>query len=250
MAPGGAGVIELPIPVAFLDSFTGAFDFILHQRPGGGGSTVGGPSQALELTWAQIEVSAIALAGSLAVALPVGAWFGHVGRGEFLAIGFGNAGRAVPEIAVIFFLAAVIGIGLSDIAIALMILGIPPILTNSFVAVRQVDQRAVEAGRGMGMGELSILFRIELPLAVPTIMSGVRTAAINIVATATLASLVGFSTLGDFIFGENTYGTEGVIAGAILVALLALAVELLLSLVQYLLTPRGVKLQRSAAEGA
>lgn len=244
MAQGGTGVIELPVPAAFFQSFVDAFNFIFHQQMGGGGNPVGGPAQVLRLTWAQLEVSGLALALSLVVALPVGAWFGHRGRGEFFAIGFGNAGRAVPEIAVIFLLAAVIGVGLRNVALALAVLGIPPILTNSFVGVRQVDQRAVEAGRGMGMSELGILLRIELPLAVPTIMSGIRTSAINIVATATIASFVGFSTLGDFIINPQVYGNDGAIAGAILVALLALAVELTLAGVQYLLTPRGLKLQR------
>jgi len=242
-------VIEMHLPAGFLDTFIGAFDFILHEREGGGGNLVGGPADFLRLTWAQIEVSAVALAGSLAIALPIGAWFGHLGRGEFLAIGFGNAGRAIPELAVIVLLASVIGIGLGNVAVALMVLGVPPILTNAFVGVHQVDPRTVEAARGMGMGELGVLLRIELPLAVPTIMSGVRTAAINIIATATIASIVGFSTLGDFIFGENTYGTEGVVAGAIVVALLALVVELLLAGLQSLLTSPGLKLQR-AREGA
>jgi osmoprotectant transport system permease protein len=189
------------------------------------------------------------MAGSLAIALPIGAWFGHLGRGEFLAIGFGNAGRAIPELAVIVLLASIIGIGLGNVAVALMVLGVPPILTNTFVGVHQVDQRTVEAARGMGMTALGVLFRIELPLAVPTIMSGVRTAAINIIATATIASIVGFSTLGDYIFGQNTYGTEGVVAGAIVVALLALIAELLLAGLQFLLTSPGLKLQR-AREGA
>jgi osmoprotectant transport system permease protein len=242
-------VIEPHIPAAFLGTFSGAFNFIFHEQLGGGGAPVGGPDQVWHLTWAQIEVSAVALAWSLVVALPIGAWFGHRGRGEFLAIGFGNAGRAIPEIAVIFLLAAVIGIGLKNVALALAILGIPPILTNSFVGVRQVDQRAVEAGRGMGMSEIAILMRIELPLAVPTIMSGIRTSTINIIATATVASYVGFSDLGDLIINPQVYGTDGAVAGAILVALLALAAELLLSGLQYLLTPRGLKLQR-AAEGA
>jgi osmoprotectant transport system permease protein len=224
----------------------GAFDFILHQREvASGGNPVGGPAQVLRLTWAQLEVSGVAMAGSLVVALPIGAWFGHRGRGEFLAVGLGNAGRALPELAVIVFLAAVIGIGLRNVAVALMVLGIPPILTNTFVGVHQVDQRTVEAARGMGMGELAVLLRVELPLAVPTIMGGVRTSAINIVATATIASIVGFSTLGDLIFGQNTYGTDGVLAGAILVALLALVIELALSGLQYLLTPRGLRLQRA-----
>ena len=104
-------------------------------------------------------------------------------------------------------------------------LGIPPILTNTFVGIRQVDRDAVEAARGIGMTEAEVIRKVELPLAVPTIMGGVRTGAVNIVATATIAPLAGVLTLGDFIVARNVYGDEGVLAGAILVALLALAVR-------------------------
>jgi osmoprotectant transport system permease protein len=141
---------------------------------------------------------------------------------------------------------AFVGVGLVNLTIALLILGIPPILTNTFVAIRQVDRDAVEAARGMGMTETGIVARVELPLSVPTLMSGVRTAAIAIVATATIAPLVGVQTLGDLILNRNIYGDDGVLAGAIMVALLALAVELTLGGVQRLLTPRGVLVQRAA----
>jgi osmoprotectant transport system permease protein len=241
-------MIDVDLPLGILGSFGGAFDFILHQQHSSvtGGQLVGGPAQVWELTRAQLEVSGIALAGSILAALPIGAYFGHHGRGEFFAVAFGNAGRALPEIAIIFLLAAVIGVGLGNVAIALMILGVPPILTNSYVGVRQVDRDAVEAARGMGMTGLGVLMRVELPLAVPTIMSGIRTSAINILATATIASYVGYPDLGDFITQPNVYGSKGVLAGAICVALLALLVEAALAGVQWLLTPRGLRLQRAA----
>jgi osmoprotectant transport system permease protein len=237
---------DLTLPLGFLHTLTGAFDFILHQRPAGtGGTEVGGLAQVWALTRAQLEVSGLALAGAVLVALPAGTYLGHRGRGEFLAVALGNAGRAVPEFAAMALLAAVIGVGLGDVAIALMILGIPPILTNSYVAVRQVDQGAVEAARGVGMKEREVFLKVELPLAVPTIMGGVRTSAINIIATATIATFFGYLTLGDLITGRNVYGTEGVLAGGILVALLVLVVELTLAGVQHLLTPRGLRLQRA-----
>jgi osmoprotectant transport system permease protein len=243
----GEGVMTLPL--AFLHTFVGAFDFILHQREAvtGGGVEVGGPAYVWHFARTQLEVSAVGLAWAIAVALPAGLLLGHLGRGEFFAVAFGNAGRAVPEIAMVFFLAALIGIGLGNVAIALAILGLPPILTNTFVAVRQVDRTAVEAARGMGMRALGIIARIELPLAAPTIMSGIRTAAINIFATATIASFVGLSTLGDLVTGRNVYGDDGVVAGAIVIALLAMAIELLLAGVQRLVTPRGLRLQRMRA---
>ncbi len=197
--------------------------------------------------WRHIEVSALALAVSLVLALPIGVVLGHRGKGELLAVAVGNAGRAIPELALIAFMVAFVGVGLVNLTIALMVLGIPPILTNTFVGIRQVDRGAVEAARGMGMSAFEVVRKVELPLAVPTIMTGVRTAAINIVATATLGPLVGQLTLGDFILNRNVYGDEGVLAGAILVALLALAVELALAGVQRLLTPRGLALQRAGA---
>jgi osmoprotectant transport system permease protein len=234
--------------LAFLDAFSGAIEFIFNQRESvTAGAEVGGLSQIGELTLDHLEVSALALAGSLVVAMPIGVWLGHRGRGELLAVAIGNAGRAIPELALIAFMVAFVGIGLLNVTIALLILGIPPILTNSFVAIRQVDRDSVEAARGMGMSEAGIVARVELPLAVPTLMTGVRTAAINIVATATIAPLAGVVTLGDLILSRNVYGDEGVLAGAILVALLALVIELTLAGVQRLLTPLGVRLQREPA---
>jgi osmoprotectant transport system permease protein len=237
------------LPAAdILDSFAGAFEFIFEPREAvGGGLQVGGLGQVGELTLEHVKLSALALGAALVIALPVGVWLGHRGRGEFLAVAIGNAGRAIPELALIAFVAAFLGVGLLNLTLALMVLGIPPILTNTFVGVSQVDRGAVEAARGMGMSGLEVVRKVELPLAVPTIMSGVRTAAINIVATATIAPLAGEPTLGDFIINPNVYGEEGVLAGAILVALLALLVELGLAGVQRILTPRGLTLQRARA---
>lgn len=237
------------IPLAgIIDSFSGAFDFILHERDAitGGHVPVGGLPYIWTFARTQLEVTAVALGGALAVALPIGLILGHIGKGEYLAVGFGNAGRAVPEIAVIFLLAAIIGIGLGNVAIALGILGLPPILTNTFVAMRQVDRTAVDAAEGMGMRPWEVILRVELPLAAPTIMAGVRTAAINIFATATVASFVGLSTLGDLVTEPAVYGQDGVLAGAIVIAVLAGAIEVALAGVQRLVTPKGLKLQRAA----
>ncbi len=236
------------LSIAFLGSFSGAFDFIFNQRESfGGGTQVGGLDQVGELLLTHIELSAAALAVGLAVALPMGLYLGHRGRGELFAVAAGNAGRAIPELVLIAFLIAFVGTGFLNLTIALSILAIPPILTNTFVGVRQVDRTAVEAARGIGMSEREIALRVELPLAAPTIMTGVRTGAINVIATATIAPLAGTLTLGDFIISRNVYGDEGVLAGAILVALLALTVELGLAALQRRLTPRGLKLQRAAA---
>ncbi len=231
-----------------LDTFSGAIQFIFEPQDSGlRGGEVGGLHEVWELTKKHLHLSALALGVGLLVAMPAGLALGHRGQGEALAIALGNAGRAIPELALIAFFLAYFGAGLTNATIALSILAIPPILTNSFVAVHQVDRDAVAAARGMGMTEAGILMKVELPLAAPTIMTGVRTAAINVIATATIAPLIGVLTLGDFIINGNVYGTEGVLAGAILVAVLVLVVELLLAGIQRLLTPKGVELQRAAA---
>jgi osmoprotectant transport system permease protein len=228
-----------------LASFGGAIEFIFEPQPSNvtGGKLVGGFSQTIELAWTQLEVTVLALALSLVVALPLGLYLGHRGVGELLAVGLGNAGRAIPELALIAFMAAVIGVGLLNVTIALAVLGVPPILTNAFVGIHQVDRATVDAARGIGMTGPEVLFRVEMPMAVPTLMAGVRGATIAIVATATIAPLAGVVTLGDYIINENVYGENGVVAGAIVVALMALALELLLALLQRRLTSQGLKLR-------
>ena len=226
-------------------SFGGAIEFIFSPQSSNvtGSRKVGGLSKVLELALAQIEVTVLALVLALLIALPVGLYFGHKGAGELLAVGLGNAGRAVPELAVIALLAAVVGVGLPTLTVALALLGIPPILTNTFVGIRQVDRATVDAARGIGMTELEILRKVELPLAVPSIMSGIRGSSINIIATATIAPLAGVLTLGSFILGENVYGSDGVLAGAIVVAVLALIFEFALAGLQRRLTSKGLKLR-------
>ena len=243
---GGGPGMSVPVANVFC-SFGGAIDFIFNPRIGPGGVEVGGLSDVLGLLWTHVWISVIALAASVAVALPFGVWFGHRGSGEGFAVAIGNAGRAIPELGLIAIVAAFIGVGVFNLTIALLVLGIPPILTNTFVGIRQVDRDAVEAARGIGMTEWEVIRKVELPLAVPTIMGGVRTGAINIIATATIAPLVGVVTLGDYIINGSNYGPEGVLAGAILVALLALAFELALAGVQRLLTPRGIRLEAAPA---
>jgi len=224
-------------------SIGGAIEFIFEPQSSNvtGGKEVGGLSQVVELTLNQIELTVLALALALVVALPLGLYLGHRGVGETLAVGLGNVGRAVPELALIALMASVIGVGLFNMTIALAVLGVPPILTNAFVGIRQVDRASVDAARGIGMTEPEILYKVEVPLAVPTLMAGIRGATIAIVATATIAPLAGVLTLGDFIINRNVYGENGVLAGAILVALLALVLEFALAGLQRLLTSKGLR---------
>ena len=228
-----------------LASFTGAVEFIFSPQESNvtGGKKVGGFDKTIELLIGQLEVTFLALAIALIVALPIGLYLGHRGKGELFAVGLGNAARAIPELAVIALVAVLIGVGMGNVAPVLAILGIPPILTNAYVGVRQVDRATVDAARGMGMSEMAIIRKVELPIALPTVMGGIRSATIAIVATATIAPLAGVETLGDYIINRNVYGENGLLAGAILVALLALALEGLLALMQRRLTSDGLKVK-------
>jgi osmoprotectant transport system permease protein len=235
------------LPHPLFAGFTGAFEFIFSKQESDvtGGKKVGGFDKVIELAWTQIEVSLLALLLACLIAIPVGLYFGHRGKGELIAVGIGNAGRAIPELAAIALVATVIGVGIPVLVLVLAALGIPPILTNTFVGVRQVDRATVDASRGIGMTEPQIVRNVELPLAVPSILTGVRGATVNIVATATIAPLAGVLTLGDFILGENVYGANGVLAGAICTAILALIFEFALAGLQRRLTSKGLRLQQA-----
>jgi osmoprotectant transport system permease protein len=226
-------------------SIEGAIEFIFTPQYSNvtGGNKVGGFDQVIELTLNQLWLTVVALAVALIVALPIGLYLGHRHKWESFALALGTAGRGIPELILIAFFAAAIGVGFRNVMLALAILGIPPILANAFVGINQVDRSSVEAARGMGMSEFEILRRVEIPLAIPTLMGGLRSATIAVVATATIAPYGGYETLGAFIINENVYGENGVLAGAILVALLAVALELTLAGVQRLLTSPGLKLR-------
>jgi osmoprotectant transport system permease protein len=232
------------LPLPLLASIQGAVEFIFTPQTSNvtGGKTVGGLDQVIELALNQLELTVLAMTVALVVALPLGLYLGHRGTGELFAIAIGNLGRAIPELALIAFMAALIGVGVLNLTIALAVLGIPPILANTFVGIRQVDRATVDAARGIGMTELEILRKVEIPLAIPTLFAGIRGAAIAIVATATIAPIAGVLTLGDFIINRNVYGDNGVLAGAIVVALLALVLEFSLAGLQRLFTSKGLKL--------
>jgi osmoprotectant transport system permease protein len=221
-----------------MGAFGDAIQFIFtSQESRAGGSEIGGP-QLLELLVDHVWLSAVAMAIGIAVALPIGLWLGHTGRGSFVPLGVANVGRAVPSIALIVFFVAYIGTGFVNVVLALALLAIPPILANAYAGVRQVDPDAVDAARGMGMSGLQIVRAVELPLAAPLIMAGIRTSAVNVVATATIAPLAGVSSLGDPIISYGVYGDAGRLGASIVVALLAVATEVGLARVQRLVTPR------------
>jgi osmoprotectant transport system permease protein len=225
-----------------LHAFVEAFEFI-----GRNGSVPGQPNlpSLTHLALQTLKVGAIGIAISAAIAVPLGVWLGHVHRGSFFAINLGNVGRALPSIAVLAIGDAFLGLGLTVVEVALVVLAVPPIVTNAYLGVDGVDRDLVDAARGMGMSEGEIVRRVELPLAVPLIFAGLRTAAVFVISTTTIASLAGYSgSLGDPIANETSYHFSGVLGAAICVAALALAVEGVLSLVQRELTPRGVRIER------
>jgi osmoprotectant transport system permease protein len=227
-----------------MNDFLDAIEFIFdeHTSPAGG-AQVGGLSNMWELTSEHLELSLVAMAIACAISIPLGLWLGHIGKGGFLAINASNVGRAVPSLALIAFFVAYIGVGFTNLTLALVLLAIPPILTNTYTGVRQVERDTVDSARGMGMTGTQVVRRVELPLALPLIFGGVRISAVNVVATATIAPLAGVVTLGDPIINVNTYGDEGRLAAALVVALLAVVTELALGVVQRAVTPRGLKLE-------
>src|SRR5438094_7675130 len=187
-----------------------------------------------------------------AIALPAGIALGHYGRFGALAINISNAGRAVPSFGILVIAFQVFGLGDLPIVLALTALAVPPMVTNSYVALREVDPDIRDAARGMGYRALAQVLRIELPLAVPLIMAGIRTSAIQVVATATVAALIAGGGLGRYIVdGFAQFDYTKLFAGAVLVALLALATELSLSALERVLVPQGIRLltARTARRG-
>jgi osmoprotectant transport system permease protein len=191
-----------------------------------------------------LSIESVAI-GAL-IALPVGIVLGHYGRFGNLAINISNLGRAVPSFGILVIAFEVFGLGDLPIVIALTALAVPPMVTNSYVAMREVDPDIKDAARGMGYRELAQVLRVELPLAVPLIMAGVRTSAVQVVATATLAALVAGGGLGRYIVdGLARSDNPRTLAGALLVAALALSTELVLAGLQRVLVPRGIQLLKA-----
>ena len=190
-----------------------------------------------------VQLSAEAVLIGAVIALPIGIALGHYGRFGNLAINISNVGRALPSFGILVIAFQVFGLGDLPIVLALTALAVPPMVTNSYVALREVDPDIRDAARGMGYRELAQVLRVELPLAVPLIMAGIRTSAVQVVATATLAALIAGGGLGRYIVdGLATQDYVKTAAGALLVAVLALATELSLAWVQRLLVPRGIRL--------
>ncbi len=213
-----------------MDTFSNAIEFLRDNT-----------ALIWDKTVEHLLLSGAAIGVAVVVAIPLGVWLGHLHRGSFIAINVSNVGRALPSLAVISIGLGLLGVGFLNVMVALVILAAPVMLANAYVAVDQVDPDAVQAARAMGMRPRQVLLRVELPLALPLTFAGIRTAAVYVVATATLAALAGGGGLGDIIVNQPTYGPEGVVAGSIAIAALAFATEGFFALLQHLVTPRGLR---------
>ncbi|MGV9880802.1 ABC transporter permease [Streptomyces sp. NPDC003006] len=205
-----------------MNAITGAYDWL----------TTGANWQGEKGVWHRLAehlyFSGVCLAVACLIALPLALWLGHIGKGGALAVNISNVGRAVPTLALLILLTLTpLGEhGDAPTLIALVLFAVPPLLTNAYLGMREVDRAVVEAARGMGMSGGQLFVRVELPLAYPLVMTGVRSAGVQVVATATLAAMAGEGGLGRIITaGFNLQNTPQVVAGAFLVALLALLVE-------------------------
>lgn len=198
------------------------------------------PHLLLEKTLEHVELSAAALGIALLLALPLGLWLGHRHRGLFLAASVSNVGRALPSLVLIAFGLTIFGIGFWNNTAALVVLAIPPILTNAYFAIDACDRDAVEAARGMGMTELQVLTRVELPLGLPFMLAGIRIAAIFVIATATIAAIAGGGGLGQIIVNQASYGLSGVVAASLWVSGLAFLAAGILTALRRIVSPRRI----------
>jgi osmoprotectant transport system permease protein len=199
-----------------------------------------------------LALSGAALVGGLLIALPIGIVIGHTGRGAFLAIALSNVGRAIPSLAILGIVFPIslrlhLGFGFVPTLIALIALAIPPIVTNTYASLRGVDRELVEAGRGMGMGELQLLGQVELPVAAGLLLAGVRTAAVQVVATASLGAVISADCLGYFVLkGIATQDRPQIFAGALMIASLSLLTELLFGWLQRHVMSPGLRRAQTA----
>jgi osmoprotectant transport system permease protein len=204
------------------------------------------PTRLLE----HVAISAISLLIAMAIALPLGAWIGHTGRQTTLVINAANVWRALPSLAVIAIVLPITaaidpqaGFRIYPTVVAMVVLAVPPILVNTYAGLAGVDRDALEAGRGQGMTGAQLFRQVELPLAVGVIVTGIRSGAIQIIATATLGAIFGFGGLGRYLVDGIAQRDAGQVFGGVLVVVaLVLATELVLALVERRLVPRGVRL--------
>ncbi|HEX8344504.1 MAG TPA: ABC transporter permease [Actinoplanes sp.] len=208
------------------------------------------PGGILDRLGEHLVISAAAVLLGVLIGWPIGVWLGHVGRGGGGVITVSNLTLAIPTLSLLTILPLTpIGFGKPPVIIALTVFAVPPLLANAYTGVRQIDREMIEAARGMGLSGGQVLRRVEVPLAVPYLAAGLRTASVQVVATAALAAFVNGGGLGQIIaagfgIGIRAGGAGQIVAGGLAVALLALLVEAVLALVQRLVTPRALRGER------
>jgi len=201
-----------------------------------------GPDGVLVRLAEHLGCTALTMLIAMAIALPLGAWIGHTGRGGVVVVGLANALRALPTLGLLVLLFLLVGLGLLGPLIALVIIAVPPLLAGTYAGVRNVDPAVVDAARGMGMRGPEVLRKVELPNALPLIIGGIRSAALQVISTATVAAYVGIGGLGRFIIdglGQRDFGA--MIGGSILVAALAVVADLVLGGLQRLIVSPGLQ---------
>lgn len=205
----------------------------------------GGPNGIDTLTLQHLGISGLVLVIAAVIAIPLGYFIGHTGRGRSVAIGVSGGIRALPTLGLLIILGLAIGIGLEAPVIALVVLAIPSVLAGAYSGFEAVDRATIDAARAVGMTEWQIVTRVEIPLGLPLLIGGLRSAALQIIATATLADYVGAGGLGHFIFlGLQTQDYPLMVVGSILVVVLAIASEIVFSIIQRLVVPVGVRKRR------
>lgn len=207
------------------------------------GANWSGPEGILVRLAEHLGYTALTMLVAMAIALPLGAWIGHTGRGGFVVVALANALRALPTLGLLVLLFLMVGLGLLGPLIALVIIAVPPLLAGTYAGVRNVDPAVVDAARGMGMRGPEVLWKVELPNALPLVIGGIRSATLQVISTATVAAYVGVGGLGRFILdglGQRDFGA--MIGGSILVAALAVVADLVLGGLQRLLVSPGLQL--------
>ena len=235
---------------ATLGPFGDAIQFIFQERESQAGTVrVGGLGEIWELTWTHLQLSLVATLVATLIALPLGVYLGHIGRFQFVATSISNIGRAIPALGLVVFFIAFLGVGFTNVCVALVLLAIPPIITNSYVGIRGVDPETVDAARGNGLTDRQVALKVELPMALPTSMGGIRISLVSVIATATIAPLANVDTLGRPIISPNVYGTAGQLAACLVVAIVTLTADGLFVLLQKAVTPEGLKLAERGRPG-
>lgn len=215
----------------------GILSFLLDSANWAWSNSDGFPQRIME----HLGYTSLALLLAFVVAFPAGLLIGHTGKGAFVAINIGNAGRALPTLGVLMLVVGVVGTGLVSVTVALFLLAIPPILTTTYAGIQAVDRATVDAARGMGMREREIIAQVELPIATPIIIGGVRNATLQVVATATIAAYVGMGGLGRYLFdGIALQDYSRVVSGSVVIAVLAVVLDQAINALQRLMVSPGV----------